>query len=143
MSGKCYRVLIDTNIAYTYLTGRDDPYAASIERLMADCAYGRVNGFLAFHSLSTIWYLSRKAPDEIRRAWLMRLCRILDVAGAGRHEVMDAINRTQFKDFEDCLQDKCAKESSCDFIITANIKDYQCSEVPAVTPDRIVELIGG
>ena len=80
------RILIDTNIAYTYLTGRDDKYAVSAREIMLLCAYGKVKGFLAFHSLSTIWYLSRKVPAEIRRGWLMRLCKILTVTGASHDE---------------------------------------------------------
>ena len=61
------KVLIDTNVAITYISGRDDPFAAEIEQLMRLCAEGQIEGVLAFHSLSTIWYVTRKAPEAERR----------------------------------------------------------------------------
>ena len=32
------KVLIDTNVAITYISGRDDPFSAEIERIMRLCA---------------------------------------------------------------------------------------------------------
>lgn len=32
-------------------------------------------------------------------------------------------------DFEDCLQDKCAKDIGADYIITCNVKDFENSEL--------------
>ena len=74
---------------------------------------------------------------------MLELCELLTVTGASQNEILDAVKREDFKDFEDCLQDKCAKESACDYIVTANIKDYSNSEIPAVTPDRMLEIIHG
>ena len=140
-NGKTVVVLIDTNVAYTYLSGRDDPYSQAARDVMSLCAHGEVQGFLAFHSLSTIWYLTRKMPIAIRRGWLMRMCKVLTVTGASHAQIIDAIQREEFSDFEDCLQDKCAKESGCDFIVTANVKDFSHSEIPAITPNQLMELV--
>ena len=134
-------VLIDTNVVLTYISGREDRYAESIERLMRLCAEEKVNGHLAFHSLSILWYVMRKFPEEKRREWLRRICRVLTVAGAGQEEVLDAIDRAEFRDFEDCLQDKCAKTAGCAYIVTANRKDYARSEVRAVDPDEFLEIL--
>ena len=38
------RVLIDTNIAFTYVTGRPDPYAAEVDRIMQLCAEEKIEG---------------------------------------------------------------------------------------------------
>ena len=40
----------------------------------------------------------------------------------------------EFKDFEDCLQDECAKQVFADYIITRNIADFTTSEIPSLTP---------
>lgn len=37
-------------------------------------------------------------------------------------------------DFEDCLQDKCAKATGCDYIVTDNIKDFVKCEMPVISP---------
>ena len=138
--GERLHVLIDTNVAYTYLSGRDDPYAASTLKVMELCSQDKIVGYLAFHSVSVIWYLARKMSEEKRREMLLVLCELLTVTGASHDAVVDAIKKNTFRDFEDCLQDKCALETGCDYIVTANIKDYAESDIPAVTPDQLLRL---
>ena len=48
----------------------------------------------------------------------MELCDFLQVIGASHQEVVKAIKMESFKDFEDCLQDRCAKSVDADYIIT-------------------------
>ena len=127
-------VLIDTNVAYTFLSEREDYFANEAFKIMQLCVRGKIYGYLAFHSLSTIWYLCRKLDDKERRRIILRLCNIITVVGAGQDEIIDAIQNESFRDFEDCLQDKCAKEAGCDYIVTANIRDFKESEVPAIPP---------
>ena len=50
------RVLIDTNVALTYVSGREDPFSNEVDTIMQKCAKEEIEGALAFHSLSTIWY---------------------------------------------------------------------------------------
>jgi len=69
------------------------------------------------------------------------ICDVLTIVGASNEEVKAAVHNREFKDFEDCLQDKCAKEAACDFIITANVKDFKNSEVPAISPSDFLKLL--
>ena len=62
--------------------------------------------------LPNLWYILRKVPAETRRSWLEKVCKILKVASASQKAVMRAIKMYNFKDFEDCLQDRCAEEVS-------------------------------
>ena len=136
------RVLIDTNVALTYLSGRNDRYADDCREILRLCASQTIEGYLAFHSLSTIWYVTRKAPDPDRRGWLKDLCTVLNVAGATRQAVLEALNQVTFKDFEDALQDCCAQNVEADYLITANIRDFEgVSKTPAVTPDVFLEIL--
>ena len=135
------RILIDTNVAYTFLSKREDPYSAEAFKIMQLCAVGEICGYIAFHSISTIWYVCRKLNERERRQMLLRLCNILTVAGASHNEIIDAIKNVNFQDLEDCLQDKCAKEAGCDYIVTANLKDFINSEVSAITPDELLRLL--
>lgn len=72
---------------------------------------------------------------------MLRLSNILTVAGASQDEVINAIQNEDFSDFEDCLQDKCAKEAGCDYIVTANLRDFINSEVPAIAPDELLKFM--
>ena len=54
----------------------------------------------------------------------------------GSISVMRAIKMDNFKDFEDCLQDRCAEEVSANYIITRNTADFAISVVSAIEPDE-------
>ena len=133
------KVMIDTNVAITYISGRDDPFASEIEKIMLLCAEEKIEGILAFHSLSIIWYVSRKAPDEERRKWIRKLCTLLTISGADNQLILEAIDKTDFKDFEDALQDCCAVESGAEYIITVNKRDFEThSMVTPLTPQEFL-----
>lgn len=127
-------VLIDTNVLLNYLTNREDAYLEQSIRIVEMCAKGECVGYIAFHTLSTLWYVLRRRGDKERRQNLRDICEIFTVASASQKEILDAIDNNSFSDFEDCLQDKCAKEVGADYIITCNTKDFDNSEVPAVNP---------
>lgn len=72
---------------------------------------------------------------------LKKLCLVLRVTGASHEKVCDAIDRDDFVDFEGCLQDECAKEVSADFIVTRNVEDFRYSQVKAITPQKLLEMV--
>lgn len=136
------KVLIDTNVAFTYVTGRDDPFSADIVTIMDLCSLEKFEGVLAYHSLSTIWYLTRKADDQHRRDALITLCELFTLSGANNELVLAALADKEFKDFEDAMQDCSAIESECEYIITANTKDFTGhSKIPAITPTDFLQLL--
>lgn len=136
------RALLDTNILITYLSGREDPYSAECEQIVKLCSDEAMEGVVAFHSLSTIWYMTRKAPEDLRRGYIKQICVLFSIAGANNDSVLKAIENQEFRDFEDALQDCCAADSGCDYIITANIKDFtNHSTIPAITPDAFITLM--
>ena len=135
-------LLIDTNILLNYITNRADPYLEASVEIVRRCARGECTGYIAFHTLSTLWYVLRKRDDKERRQNLRDICEIFTVAAASQEEVLDAIEKDSFADFEDCLQDKCAKDAGADYIITCNTRDFIDSEIPAVTPDIFLTKTG-
>jgi hypothetical protein len=49
---------------------------------------------------------------------------------------------SNFKDFEDAIQNFCAKqEKEISVLITRNIKDYQKSDLAIHTPDSYLKII--
>ena len=121
-------VLIDTNVIIDFLVARE-PFYDSALHVMEKCASGEAEGYMAFHSLPNLWYILRKVPAE-------KVCKILKVASASQKAVMKAIKMDNFKDFEDCLQDRCAEEVSANYIITRNTADFEASVVSAIEPDE-------
>lgn len=133
--GKNMVVLIDTNVIIDFLVARE-PFYDSALHVMEKCASGEAEGYMAFHSLPNLWYILRKVPAETRRSWLEKVCKILKVASASQEAVMKAIKMDNFKDFEDCLQDRCAEKVSANYIITRNTEDFEASIVSAIEPDE-------
>ena len=75
------------------------------------------------------------------RKWLIDICGFLQVAGVNHDEVLRAIPMEKFKDFEDCLQDRCAKKVDAKYIITKNTEDFSEAEVPAISPENFLNVI--
>lgn len=138
---KSMAILIDTNVLLNYLTNREDPYLEQSVEIVRMCATGACTGYIAFHTLSTLWYVLRRWNDEERRQSIKAICEIFYVAAASQDAIMEAVENDRFADFEDCLQDKCAKEVGADYIITCNLLDYKESEVPSLTPKQFITLI--
>lgn len=103
------------------------------------CSQEKFDGYIAFHSLSIIWY-SLRIPNEGKRMWLKDICRILMVAGASHEQILEAIENVKFKDFEDCLQDECARMVNADCLVTCNLKDFKQAKTKVYSPDEFVAL---
>lgn len=136
--------LIDTNVIINFITKRDDPYKDACFEVMKLCAENVFEGYVAFHSLSVIWYVIRKQETEEKaREWLNDICDVLNITGATQEQVKEAINNLTFRDFEDCLQDECAVHVNAEYIVTCNVKDFQNAKTTVVTPDAFVKMIAG
>ena len=104
------------------------------------CASKRVNGCIALHSISNIYYILRKNyTAENRRKLILGILKFLRVVSASHENVRHALERNDFPDFEDCLQDECAIQNHVDYIITRNTSDFSNSNIPAITPSGFLE----
>jgi len=99
-----------------------------------------LDGYIALHFISNLWYILRKVPEDKRRKWLTDICQCLYVEGICHEDVIKAIKMAEFKDFEDCLQDRCAENIKAEYIITRNVKDFEGSTVQAVLPEKFLEI---
>ncbi len=137
------KILVDTNVIINYLTEREDKYKESSIQVMEMCADRKIEGYVAFHSLSIIWYSAgrMKQNEEVRREWLDRVCTVLTTSSANHDLVVGAVHNTKFRDFEDNLQECCAVNVGADYIVTVNVKDYENSRVKAVTPEQLVKIM--
>ncbi len=135
------RVLLDTNVLLDYLAIRQ-PFAEDAKRIIMLCRDNAIDGVIAAHSVMNIFYILRKvfSIDE-RRVILTDLCEILTVVGIDKTKIISALGNYSFSDIEDCLQMVCAEDSAVDYIVTRNIKDFQGSKVPVVTPSEFLSII--
>lgn len=135
-------LLIDTNIVLDFLLKRE-PFYDDAKRIIKMCCGESVHGCIALHTITNMWYILRKVPDDMRRITLKSICELLEVIGTTHEEVVNALEMTEFMDFEDCIQSKCAKSFGADFIITRNQSDFAHSEIPVLSPKEILEKMEG
>lgn len=133
------KVLIDTNVIIDFLLKRDFFYKESKEVLMK-CTHENVEGFIAMHSVSNLWFILRNESKENRRKCLRIICLALTVCNANHIEVYNAVKNESFIDFEDCLQEACAYQNKMDYVITRNVKDFKNSRVKALTPKDFIDI---
>lgn len=132
-------VLIDVNVVIDFLTERE-PFCGVATEIMEKCASRELKGYIAFHSIPNLWYILRKVPENKRREWIEDVCSFLNVVGVSHEEVLKAVRMKEFRDFEDCLQDRCAESAGAEYIITRNTEDFLGSKIPAILPEDFLNI---
>ena len=134
-------VLFDTNIILDVLEKRL-PFYDSSKSILERCILGDVTGYIALHSISNIFYILRKRYSTAdRRKLLLDILDLLQVAGIDHKSVQNALQREDFSDFEDCLQDECAKQIHAAYIVTRNTNDFIMSDIPAILPEDLLKIL--
>lgn len=125
-------LFFDSNIILDYLipTNSFHEEASEIIKTVFD---GKVNGFISAHSMTDIFYISRKYFSlEDRRQFLLLIASTFQIIAETREDFLAVLNDKNFFDLEDGLQMKCAENSNLDYIVTENLKDFKTSKVPAI-----------
>ena len=127
-------ILVDANVIIDYVASRE-PFYRDAYKIMEMCYSKKVEGYMAFHSVSIIWYILRKfIPDGAeRRIWMRKILQMV--------QVTKAVEMENFRDFEDCLQNKCAETVNAQYIVTNNVKDFKESTIQAITPLDFCDLL--
>lgn len=127
-------ISVDTNIILDVIASRE-PFVTESRKILELCAKQEIKGYIAFHSVSNIFFILRKKfSNEERRLLLLGILKVLKVTGASHEKVLNALGQNDFEDFEDCLQEKCAEEAGAECIITRNTEDYRNSSIQVETP---------
>lgn len=127
------KVLIDTNVLIDFLANRQ-PFYDNAEKIMDMCIEGKIDGYLAAHSITNTFYIMRKVPVNDLRKMLKKVLSFLSVVGIDYERLIDAVNDLRFDDIEDCLQSVCAQSCGAECIITRNLEDFKGSEIAAISP---------
>lgn len=132
------KVMIDLNVILDVLQKRD-PFYETSAALLAATETGHVEGYIAAHSVTTLFYLIQKgkSPSEAR-ATITNLLQFLKIGIVDQTTIEQALN-LDYRDFEDAVQMMSAVQCKVDCLITRNIKDYQTALLPVVQP---VDFLG-
>ncbi len=128
------KVFLDTNVVIDLLDKRDPFYKAAIA--IFTLAYKKkITIYVSPMTYATASYLLRKHGQEQMRLLLRNFRQLSKVTIADERIVDDAL-ASSFVDYEDALQYYSALSKNVDVIVTRNIKDFQYSKIPVLTPDE-------
>jgi predicted nucleic acid-binding protein len=131
-------ILIDLNILLDVLQ-KCEPFYDASAGILAAVETGRVQGYMAAHSLTTLFYLVQKDKSSAEaRATITNLLQFIQVAPVDQGTIEQALN-LDYRDFEDAVQMISAVQCKVDCLVTRNVKDYQPALLPVVKP---VDFLG-
>lgn len=138
---KNMRILIDTNIILDWLMCRE-PFQERAKWIMRESMFGSLDGYIAAHSLTDLFYILRKDLDvPKRKELLLLLCEHLQIIPEDAAIIKEALNQETWTDLEDGLQMQCARERNLDYIVTRNIKDFSDSPIQPLSPEDFIEIV--
>jgi predicted nucleic acid-binding protein len=134
------RVLIDLNVILDLLQRREPFYTMS-SRVLACAETGAIQGYVAAHTLTTLFYLVAKdrTPEQARLT-LTDLLRFLTVAPVDGETIAQALS-LPYRDFEDAVQMVSAAQIGAHYLVTRNTQDYKLGPVSVLHPAELLALL--
>ncbi|MBR5645961.1 MAG: PIN domain-containing protein [Treponema sp.] len=133
------KLLIDTNVILDVLINRPQfvKESADILRLSGNGIF-RVSA----SSITDIYYIAKQEIRNKRQVinMIKNLISIIHVVDVSEQEIIYALN-SDWKDFEDAVQNAIAKYNDFDVIITRNPADFKKSSISVYTPSEFLEKI--
>jgi predicted nucleic acid-binding protein len=134
------KLAFDTNVVLDVLLERA-PFAGAARQLWAAVEKGRVEGVIAAHALTTVWYLVAESKSSASARGVVALvARVFGVSTVDATVVRRALE-LDFRDFEDAVCAAAAEAAACDLIVTRDRKDFGSSPVTAVDPITALALV--
>jgi predicted nucleic acid-binding protein len=134
------RVLIDLNLILDTLQKRE-PFYPTSARVLACAETGMIEGLVAAHTLTTLFYLVAKDHSaEQARVTLTELLQFLSVASVDQSTIEGALN-LPYRDFEDAVQMMAAVQAGAQYVATRNLQDYKAGPLPALQPAELLALV--
>ena len=134
------RILIDLNPILDVLQKRQPFYDASAA-VLAGAEVGRLEGYVAAHSIATLFYLVAKDRSvAVARVSINDLLRFLQVAPVDRPVIDEALVMA-VSDFEDAVQMAAAAGIGADYVVTRHVSDFRNGPVRPIRPAELTTLI--
>ena len=136
-------ILLDTCVLIDFL-GRRQPFFDAAQRVVAAGYFGDAKLWTSVQNLKDAYYVlckyvgSQAAQDTIEAA-----CEVITPVDTTACDALRAL-RLRWNDYEDCMISVCAAKVGADYLLTRDVKGFERSSTPAVTPaawlDRMREM---
>lgn len=137
---KKIKALIDLNIILDTLQMRE-PFFATSARVLAEAETGHIEGWMAPHTVTTLFYLIRKDSSyEQAKITITELLQILLIASVDQQTIERALTMP-WRDFEDAVQMAAAIQCNADYLLTRDPKHYPDAPIPVLQPAEFLTLL--
>ena len=133
------KVLIDTNVTLDILLKRRDYTDAFAVFKLAEEKI--ISGFISASAITDIFFLSKNAPGrKPAKEALKGLLQVFKPATVTDNNIFQALD-LDWIDFEDSVQYIIGESLAVDYIVTRNTQDFSSGLIPALTPEKFIEII--
>ncbi len=132
-------VLIDTDVLLDFFLDRE-PFSEQATEILSLCEQQEITGYITPVIISNTYYILRlNAKHEKVIEKLTLLLSFIEVLTMDKKIIEQALH-SEFKDFEDALQNFTAEQNKkVKIIITRNVKDYKNSNLSVMTPESYLK----
>ena len=134
-------ILIDTNVVLDVLLKREPFFKHSqLVLLLSEEEY--INGYISASAVTDIFYVTNKylKNKDATLAFLRNLTNTVAIAAVDSDIILDALD-ARWNDFEDCVQYSVSESIDADYIVTRNPNDFVNSDIPAISPEKLLDII--
>ena len=130
--------LLDTDVLLDVALDRA-PHVQSAAELLDAFENRMATAFIAWHSISNFYYLTRPSQGSLEtKVLLLDLARFVRVAQTTTESLLYAA-QLEMNDFEDAMQVAAAAACEADVIVTRNLRDYRRSPIRAAEPRDVLQ----
>ena len=126
------KLLVDTNIVIDLLSKRKESYEEAQE-LFTLSDYNKVKLFVSSLTIANTHYLLSREKSSAEARKILIKFKILAKVLPLDDKILELALVSDFKDFEDAIQNHTALENGLDLIITRNKKGFKKALLPVLT----------
>ncbi|MEM6318284.1 MAG: PIN domain-containing protein [Bacteroidota bacterium] len=131
------RIFLDTDVVMDFLTRRE-PFAVESMKLMEYGYRKKLELNISSLCLSNVHYLISRIENKSRaRDKVKAMLKLVETLSVHKSTIEKAAY-SDFKDFEDAIQNFCAAENGIESIVTRNVKDFSKSRLAVLTPREFI-----
>ena len=129
------QIMLDTNVVLDVLLNR--PAFVQNSAAILRVASEEIQEFITASAITDIYYIARKGlrGSLQAKALIRNLLQIVHVAAVSEVDIWAALE-SDWKDFEDSVQNTVAEHQRFDYIITRNPSDFKDSNLPLLPPQE-------
>lgn len=133
-------VLADTNVILDVILKRE-PHFADSYAIFNLAVQDKLHVMVTATSVTDIYYLLRRSglDDAASRDALLQLFSFIQLVDVRPDDILRALI-SPVSDFEDGVAVETARRNQCAFIVTRNVNDFLKASIPAVTPQKFIQL---